>query len=343
MSRKLLAAFLSTLLVLVQTGGFFVINNLNVTAQDAKNALMRGYRTGYSDGYMAGYRDSVEKSQRNYQKHPDFIKADRAYSQNFGALDDYRDGYQQGFAAGYNTGFDRREFNSVLPENLSRQGAKPNTIAENKNEPRLNPGGSKTGNPPVKEDKTAPPQSAEPLIIIPANTELIVEIQSELGTKESRRGDTFQAKVVAPVEIEGAVIEGRVSELQRPGRIKRRAELQLAFDRIVITDKRWANLNAMVVESLPEKGIRNNVKAVDAEGVVQGKSSLKTDVITVGAAAGTGLTVGAIAGGPVGAAVGAAVGGAFGLGGVLVSRGKDIKLPQGQRLRIRTSYETQIR
>lgn len=104
-------------------------------------------------------------------------------------------------------------------------------------------------------------------------------------------------------------------------------------------------MNAMIVEAFPagEKTPKNNVKTVNAEGTVRGKSSLKSDAIIVGSAAGTGGTIGAIAGGPVGFAVGAAVGGAFGLGGVLVARGKDIRLNEGQRLRIRTAFESQIR
>jgi hypothetical protein len=55
------------------------------------------------------------------------------------------------------------------------------------------------------------------------------------------------------------------------------------------------------------------------------------------------LVIGAIAGGPVGAAVGASVGAAFGVGAVVIERGKNIHLNQNQQLRIKTSYETQIR
>nr|MDQ3373757.1 hypothetical protein [Acidobacteriota bacterium] len=85
------------------------------------------------------------------------------------------------------------------------------------------------------------------------------------------------------------------------------------------------------------------VKRVDPEGTVEGKSSVKGDSAKVGAATGTGIVIGAIAGGPVGAAVGAGVGAAFGVGAVVVERGKHIKLNKNQQLRIKTSYETQIR
>jgi hypothetical protein len=42
-------------------------------------------------------------------------------------------------------------------------------------------------------------------------------------------------------------------------------------------------------------------------------------------------------------AVGAGVGAAFGVGAVVVERGKHIKIVPGQQLRIKTAYETQIR
>jgi hypothetical protein len=314
------------------------------SAQDSRTALFRGYRTGYSDGYMAGYRDNSEKSKPGFEKHQDYVRADRAYAKEYGLLEDYRDGYRQGFESGYKTGFERQSFDSSVPPNLEKRGNR--TSASNESvEPQAIPTSAQTETPQQEQITPIAAQIPDALIIIPANTELIVEMQNNLSTKESREGDAFQAKVVAPVEIEGAIVEGRIADLQKPGRIKRRAEMQLSFDRIVINQTRWSNMNAMVVEAFPadKNSPKNNVKTVDAEGSMVGKNSLKKDAIIVGSTAGTGATVGAIAGGPVGFAVGAAVGGAFGLGSVLVARGKDIKLNEGQRMRIRTAHETQIR
>jgi hypothetical protein len=41
--------------------------------------------------------------------------------------------------------------------------------------------------------------------------------------------------------------------------------------------------------------------------------------------------------------VGAGVGAAFGVGAVVIDRGKDIHLIRNQQLRIKSSYETQVR
>jgi hypothetical protein len=168
-----------------------------------------------------------------------------------------------------------------------------------------------------------------------------VELQNDLGTERNKEGDKFTAKVVSPEEISGAVIEGRIDKIQRPGRLKRRSELSLSFDRIVLSDNRWSNFNAMLSEVIPVKG--DNVRRVDSEGTAVGKSSIKSDTIKVGATTGTGAVIGGVAGGPVGAAVGAGVGAAFGVGAVVIERGKHVQLNQNQQLRIRTSYETQIR
>jgi len=51
---------------------------------------------------------------------------------------------------------------------------------------------------------------------------------------------------------------------------------------------------------------------------------------------------GAIFGGGSGAAIGAGVGAGVGTAGVLTSRGKDLRLAQGQQLRVRTSADVEI-
>jgi hypothetical protein len=342
---KILHAILIVFLVLLCIGGETVL------AQEAKGALLRGYRTGYSDGYMAGYRDSIERSARDFASHSDYAKANRVYRAEYGSIEDYRDGYQQGFENGYNTGYDRREFDSSLPANLTRRGVKTPAPSAAKKEnktpksapPVLQSVSSKNNQPPQPEPAASSESLyiTQPTIIIPTNTEIVVEMLADVSTMDAREGDSFLAKVVAPNEIAGAMIEGRVSKIKKPGRVKGNAELQLTFSRIIVNEKRWANFNATVIEALPMRG--SNIKAIDEEGVVQGKSSLKSDSVKVGAATGTGAVVGAVVGGPVGAAVGAAVGGAFGVGGVLVARGKDINLSQGQQLRVRTNFESQIR
>lgn len=354
LSKNFLAVALSFSLGIFS---FLTLPVQTVNAQDAKIALQRGYRTGYSDGYMSGYRDSIENAAKNYGKHGEYGKADRAYSKDFGKVDDYRDGYQQGFESGYDTGFEKRSFDANLPADLNRRGVvavkeMPDKMPDKTPEKPAPPVADTKSTiaergdnqPPAIKNKTVESNyqgDNDAVIIIPTDTELIVELNDEIGTERSREGDKFTARIISPVEISGALIEGRVSKIIKPGKIKRRSEMLLSFDRIILTESRWSNFNAVLTQVVPVKG--DNVSLVDAEGAAVGKGSLKEDTIKVGAATGTGLVIGAVAGGPVGAAVGAGVGAAFGVGAIVIERGKDIRLNKTQQLRIKTSYETQIR
>jgi hypothetical protein len=376
---KLIRSFVSfPLLLSLVFVSFLSIAIQPVNAQDSKIAMQRGYRTGYSDGYMSGYRDAIENASRAVERHSEYARADRAYNKDYGALEDYRDGYQQGFELGYNTGFDKRSFDAALPVEIKRRGVivpqnrgeiktpenkiPANSTAEVKNEVSTSQTANTTtqtaaefkNNDANRQQDAAPRQEDAPrnetisyvstnegVVVIPVDTELIVEILGDFSTEKSKVGDRFQARVVSPVELNGATVEGRISRIQKPNRIRRRAEMTLSFDQIRLDETRWANYSAILTEVLPIKG--DNIKTVDAEGTVEGKSSVKSDGVKIGAATGTGLVVGAIAGGPVGAAVGAGVGAAFGVGAVVVQRGKHIKIINGQQLRVRTTNETRIR
>ncbi len=323
-----------------------LVSTTNAQAKDLNIALQRGYRTGYSDGYMAGYRDTIDSLAKNYSRHSDYTKADRAFNRDYGTIEDYRDGYKQGFEAGYNTGFEKRSFESALPTDIKKRDIIPTGSQNNNVIPETNVAvtpvaGTDTTAVNVETPANTFQSQNGAIIVIPRDTELMLELQEDLSTDKSREGERFTAKVVSPSEIAGATIEGRVSRIKSPGRIKRRSELQLSFDRILLNDTRWSNFNAILTEVMPVKG--DNIKIVNTEGTAVGKSSYKSDGIKIGGATGVGLVAGAVVGGPVGAAVGAGLGAAFGVGAVVIERGKHIRLNRNQQLRIKTAYETQIR
>ncbi|HYJ90877.1 MAG TPA: hypothetical protein VEV84_06195 [Pyrinomonadaceae bacterium] len=374
---KLTRGLLSLLLVFsLGFISFITLPTRHVIAQEANTALKRGYRTGYSDGYMAGYRDVLDNKTRDFTKHPDYNSADRAYSKDYGPIEDYRDGYQQGFEVGYAAGFDKKDFDSNVPEQLMIRGntqsaaAAPNNTAA---PPAATTPATTTVPPPADTSSTAaqpatnaadqtattttPATDSQPaanntnqtvsyrsdasVIAIPKDTELILELNDPLSTEKSKPGDKFTAKVVSPTELSGAIVEGRVNKITRPGRLKRRSEISLSFDRIVLGENRWGNFSGTLTEVLPVRG--DNVRRVDDEGTAVGRSSVKEDSIKLGAATGTGATIGAVTGGPVGAAVGAGVGAAFGVGAVVIERGKEIRLNANQQLKVKSGYDIQIR
>jgi hypothetical protein len=300
---------------------------VSATAQGT-TALERGYRTGYSDGYNAGYKDVSEGAARNYQNKEDYKRADRSYNNVWGPVEDYRDGYQQGFEAGYTAGYDRQQFNSTLPTGLGRRGAtgdRPTTdglSTRNQNEDIA-----------VSADTPLPSGS----LSIPRNTILALELITPVSTDASQRGDRIQAKVIEPVEFGDYIVEGRVAQVKRPGKVKGVAQLQLAFDQIRSPDNRTAPLAAELMEITPMGG---EDTTIDTEGGVKGRDSTKDDAAKVGAASGIGAIIGVIAGGGKGAAIGAIIGGGVGTAGVMTQRGKDIRLERGQHIKIRTSADT---
>lgn len=300
-------------------------------------ALERGYRTGYSDGYQAGFKDVADHAARDFHGKEEYQRADRAYVEAWGPIEDYRDGYQQGYEGGYNTGYDRQPFNSTIPAGFKRRGT---TDAQSSTGAPDNSNPTATTTAPANASAGAPANMSG-AVSIPRDTILVVELQTSLSSDVSQQGDRFQARVVEPRAYEGAMIEGRVTRVKRAGKVKGVAELQLSFDQIRLPDNRSANFHAEVVEVLSTGG-GGDVGNVDREGGVKGKDPTKDNVAKVGAAAGIGAIIGAIAGGGRGAAIGAAIGASAGTAGVLTTHGKELRLDRGQQLKIRTAGDTSI-
>jgi hypothetical protein len=332
----LLSICISSLLAIVSAGA----------TQGQSTALERGYRTGYSDGYTAGYKDVADHAARDYQSKEDYQRADRSFNEAWGPIEDYRDGYQQGFEAGYAAGYERQQFNSTLPAGLRRRGnAGPASNAGSTS----NPGSNTASNPGSNNDTAAAAPTNENTqdtsvtatgngsLVIPRNTILALELLTPVSTEASQRGDRIQARVVEPAEFAGLMVDGHVSQVRRPGKVKGVAQLQLSFDQIRSNDNRVAQLHADLIEIAPRGG--DNEPEVDSEGGVRGQDSRKDDAAKVGAASGIGAIIGAIAGGGKGAAIGAVIGGGAGTAGVMTQRGKDIRLDRGQHLKIRTSTD----
>ncbi|MFL6332319.1 MAG: hypothetical protein ACJ754_03155 [Pyrinomonadaceae bacterium] len=340
-SRRFSTAALALALSLAACAAALV-RTPNASAQQY-GPLERGYRTGYSDGYQSGWSDQLKGGRADYHAKPDYQSADRAYIAAYGTLEDYRDGYQQGYEVGYEAGYARQGFNSELPAGgVTRRGASPRETAGNgtdrggriengQESESVSRGGSSGSNvDPGSSSNGGGPSAA------PSNVTLTVELSSRLSTDVSQKGDRFEARVIEPQEFAGAVVAGHLADVQRAGKAKGRALLQLDFEQMRLPGSNdWQAFGAQVVEVMqPEP---TGVDQVDEEGGVHGRDTTKEDVAKVGGAAAIGAIIGAIAGGGRGAAIGAVIGGGAATGGVMTQRGKDIHLEPGQQLRIRTT------
>jgi hypothetical protein len=325
----LLSVCVSGLLSLVPSGAAF-----DPLTQGQSTALERGYRTGYSDGYTAGYKDISVKAPRDYQNKEDYQRADRSFNEAWGTIEDYRDGYQQGFEEGYSAGYEQQQFDSTLPSGFRRRGTTAATNAPVNGDNSTAPANTSADN---NDDLKVTPIGS---LTIPRNTMLALELITPVSTDASHRGDRIQARVVQPAQYAGYIVDGHISQVKRPGKVKGVAQLQLAFDQIRSPDNRTAELHAELVEISPMGG--DNEPQVDSEGGVKGRDSTKDDAAKVGAASGIGAIIGVIAGGGKGAAIGAIIGGGAGTAGVMTQRGRDIRLERGQHLKIRTSTDTGV-
>jgi len=85
---------------------------------------------------------------------------------------------------------------------------------------------------PPELSKTAP--STE--LTIPAGTKVPVALKHAISTKGAREGDPIYAETTFPVVVNDRVlipantfVQGRISNIKRPGRIKGRAEVLIHF------------------------------------------------------------------------------------------------------------------
>lgn len=194
---------------------------------------------------------------------------------------------------------------------------------------------------PVSQETSSPSRELDGESVISRDTVLILEMETRISSDGNSVGDRFKAKVVSPLGITDAIVEGRIARIRQPGRIYRRAELTLVFDRITTKDGRTSELPVILTEVMPVR--TDNVRAVDSEGTVEGKVFDRADGIRIASVTGSAVAVGAIVGGPGGAAVGAGIGALANLASTLSRRGKEITIHQLQQLRVRTTAEIRLK
>ena len=174
-------------------------------------------------------------------------------------------------------------------------------------------------------------------LTIPSGTKVPVALKHAVSSKGTREGDAVYAETTFPVVSNGRVlipagtfVQGRVSNIQRGGRIKGRAEVLMHFTTLIYPSG-YTVLLPGAVENAP--GVdKTSVK--DEEGTIRSDSQTGQKVGTVASTAGTGAVVGGLSNGGKGALIGAGVGGAVGTAIALLTRGNDVKLDAGTTLEI---------
>lgn len=132
-------------------------------------------------------------------------------------------------------------------------------------------------------------------------TEMRAKLLAPISTAANRKGDKITAMVIAPVEWQGASIEGEIRESKSGNKFKGKSTLLFAFHTLYTKQGEPIPVASDVKAFTNSKGQAN----VDEEGFIIEK---KNNLGKVALASGIGALVGAIAGGARGAAIGAGVG-----------------------------------
>ena len=197
---------------------------------------------------------------------------------------------------------------------------------------------------PPNTDASASPNNASEMII-PAGTHVPVALKHAISSKATREGDGVYAETTFPVVANGRIlipvgtyVQGRISHIQRGGRIKGRAEVLMHFTTLIYPSG-YTVLLPGAVENAP--GV-SNTSVKDEEGTIRSDSQTGQKVGTVATTAGTGAVVGGLSNGGKGALVGAGVGGAVGTAIALLTRGNDVKMDAGTTMEIVIQRDVQL-
>ncbi len=167
-------------------------------------------------------------------------------------------------------------------------------------------------------------------IVIPEGTALEVVLDESLSSKTATPGQSFEATVETPVEIDGKVVipkgahaKGTVKDAKSAGRFKGASLLELALKSVEVNDK-----NYEVSTSAPS---------------FSHKGKGKRTAVAVGGGAGLGALIGGLAGGGKGAAIGAAAGAGAGTAGAAFTGKADIVLPAETALTFKLTAPLEVK
>jgi type IV secretion system protein VirB10 len=176
----------------------------------------------------------------------------------------------------------------------------------------------------------AAPKSA--LFEIPAGTKVPLALKQAISTKSAKEGDSVYCETTFPVVQDGHMIipagtyvQGKITHVQRAGRVKGRAEVLMHFTTLIYPNGYTVMLPGSV-DNIPGA---DSTSMKGTEGTVQQDGQKAKDVGQIATTSAAGAAIGGIAGSGKGALIGAASGGAVGTAIALLTRGNDVKLDDG--------------
>lgn len=121
--------------------------------------------------------------------------------------------------------------------------------------------------------RTAAPAAANPNVItIPAGTKIPLALKQAISTKNAREGDAVYAETAFPFVVDnrvivpaGSYIQGKISHVERGGRLKGRAEILMHFTSMIYPN----GYTVMLPGSVENAPGADNKSVKDSEGTIQ--------------------------------------------------------------------------
>lgn len=159
---------------------------------------------------------------------------------------------------------------------------------------------------------------------VTAGTTMTAALQGTIDTGKNKVGDRVTLRTLEPVRVNemdvipaGATVNGEVTHVDPAGRIAGGAELTLRFTELVMPDGK-----SYAIACEPFR--------------LTGKGDAKESALEIGGGAVAGGVLGGVLGGSKGdIAKGAAAGAIIGTGVAVATKGNQIVLPAGQKMRVR--------
>jgi hypothetical protein len=191
--------------------------------------------------------------------------------------------------------------------------------------------GQPGGAAPLAPREDERPRPASPPLTVPAGTTFDVELTRGLASNTSSPGDTFRARILGDVRLDGAVaipagaeILGVVTEAEGARRIGGHAKLSLELTDLVLPSGSTVPVHASFLE--------------------EGRSRTGRDAATIGGSAAGGALLGRILGhGGRGSILGALVGAAVGTAIASTSAGEEVVIPEGSVLKLRLDQPLDVK
>lgn len=191
----------------------------------------------------------------------------------------------------------------------------------------------------------APAKAVAGTLTIPAGTKIPLALKQAISTKNAQEGDPVYCETTFPFVVDdkivipaGTYVQGKISRIQRAGRVKGRAELLLHFTSMIYP----SGYTVMLPGSIENMPGADKTSMKDSEGTVRQDSEKGKDIGTVASTASTGAVIGGLSAGGKGAGIGAGIGGMAGLAIAMLSRGSDVKLEPGTSIEMVIQREVTV-